>query len=131
MSISLFSFHFSGIQTCFSPFLLVYSNILTRQPGWGLVGGVVFGLLASPTSMTPGPMPSTPSLAAHEHSGTPLTNPGQLSDCFPGARHCASIPLGSITKPNHWHCLPALKPEPGESTDIARPLMGNTPNFRS
>lgn len=79
--------------------------------------GVVFRLLASPTSTTPGPMPSNPSFAALEHSGTPLANPGQLSDCFPGVRPCASVPLGSITKPNHWHCLPVLKPEPGESTD--------------
>lgn len=57
-------------------------------------GGLVcLGLLASPTSMTPGPVPSFPLLAALEHSGTPLTNPGQLSDCFPGgARPGARAP---------------------------------------
>lgn len=80
--------------------------MLTRQ-SWGR-GVAVSWLLASTTSMTPGLMPSTPSLAALVHSGTHLANPGQLSDCFPGAWPCASIPFGSITKPNHWHCLPTL-----------------------
>lgn len=104
-------------------FLPIHSQSLkyTTQTVWG----ALFGLLASPTSMTPGPMPSTPSHAAFEHSGSPLANPGQLSDCFPGARPCANAPLSSITKPNHWHCLPALKPEPGESTDTGGHCQGS------
>lgn len=32
-------------------------------------------------------------------------------------RPCARFPLRSITHLNHWHSLPALKQEPGESTD--------------
>lgn len=88
----------------------------TNQTVW-VGGGAVFGLLASPTSMTPGPMPSTSSLAVLEHSGPRQANPGQLSDCFPGARPCASDPLDPLPNPNHWHCLSALKRDPGESTD--------------
>ena len=107
--LGLLCFHLLGIQTLFPN-----STIHTNQTVWG-----VLCLSASLTSMTPGPMPSTLSLAALEHSGSPPACPGQVSDCLPWARPCASNPLRSITKPDHRHCLPALKPEPGESPDRA------------